>query len=161
MDCEKYISADARYSNFIIMKYVLDTTIFNRILDARFSLAVISDACGFVATKIQLSELKATKDQDRRAQLLSTFSEVDLEIEHASFSLDIPGAGYDEGQWRDGDTAKELHSKLQAIKPKLNNWQDALIAEVAFLGGFGLATADKILAKVARQYGIKVHYVTT
>jgi hypothetical protein len=143
------------------MKYVLDTTIFNRILDGRFSLATLPDACGFVATKIQLSELKATNDPDRRAKLLSTFSDVAPEIEYASFSFDIPGAGLDEGGWREDYHATELRTDLEAMKPKINNWQDALIAEVALCGRYGLATSDRNLAIVAARHGIKVYLVET
>ena len=145
----------------VIMKYVLDTTIFNRILDGRFSLATLPYASGFVATKIQLSELKATNDLDRRAKLLSTFSDVAPEIEHASFSFDTPGAGFDEGCWREDYYATELRTDLDAIKPRINNWQDALIAEVALCGRYCLATADKNLAKVAARHGIRVYLVET
>ncbi len=143
------------------MKYMLDTTVFNRILDGRFSVAVLPDVTGFVATKVQLSELKATNDPDRRAKLLSTFSDVAPDIEHASFSFDIPGAGFDEGCWRAEDHATKLRTELEAMKPKLNNWQDALIAEAALCGGYGLATAAKNLALVAARHGIEVHLVET
>lgn len=142
------------------MKYVLDTNIFNRVLDGRFKLSTLPDACSFVATKIQVRELEAASEP-RRAALLATFAEVAPDLAPAAFSLDIPGAGLDEGEWSSDERVTRLHGALEARKPKLNNWQDALIAGVALKNGYGLATADGNLARVAADFGIKVYHVTT
>lgn len=143
------------------MKYVLDTNIFNRILDNSFDLSSLPSDAIFVATKIQLEELEKTKVKDpiRGEELVATFQSIDPKMLPASFSWGIAGAGWGEGTWSDGKVASELHAALEAIKSRNNNWQDALIAEVAFESGYCLVTADKILAEVAKKYGVTVHYV--
>ena len=79
------------------MKFVLDTNVFNRILDGRFSLSEIPNACGFVASKVQLEELKGTGDSLRRAELVAVFCQTDPEFVPAVFSLGVAGAGFDGG----------------------------------------------------------------
>lgn len=142
------------------MKYVLDTNIFGRVLDGRFDLSTLPNACSFVATKIQVLELEATPGY-RRAKLLNIFTEIAPEPAPAAFSFDIPGAGFGEGEWSCDDRVTKIREALEAIKSKPNNWQDALIAGVALKDGYGLATADKNLAKVASSFGIKVYHVAT
>ena len=143
------------------MKYVLDTNIFNRVADGRFDLASISDACGFVATMVQLRELENTKNPVRRAALLQVFNETSLILSAAAFSFDIPGAGFDEGEWSSDERIKRMRDELESIDPKPNNWHDALIASAALKCGYGLVTSDEPLATVAMRYGIKVCHVTS
>ena len=142
------------------MKYVLDTNVFNRVLDGSFKLSTLTDACSFVATTIQVRELEAAPEP-RRAALLATFAEVAPDLAPAAFSFDIPGAGFDEGEWGSDDRVTKLRGALEALKPKFNNWQDALIAGVALKNGYGLATADGTLARVAANFGIKVYHLAT
>ncbi len=141
------------------MKYVLDTVIFNRVLDGKFSLSSLPEGSAFVATRIQLEELKKTPDLARRCDLLRTFHEIAPELIPASFSFDIKGAGFDEGKWSESDDSIKLRSDLGKIKPKPNNWEDALIAEVALEQKYWLVTADKNLANVARKHGVSVYSV--
>jgi predicted nucleic acid-binding protein len=141
------------------MKFVLDTNVFNRVLDGRFTLSEIPDATGFVASQVQFCELGKTRDPVRRAALLETFHHINAETQPAAFSFDIPGAGWDEGKWTDGQCASSLRSDLEALKPKFNNWHDALIAEVALTNGFGLVTGDRNLEIVATKHGVRVIYV--
>jgi rRNA-processing protein FCF1 len=140
------------------MKYVLDTNIFNRVLDGRFKLFTLPDVCSFVATKIQVRELEAAPEP-RRTELLTTFTKIAPDLAPAAFSLDISGAGFDEGEWSCDDRVTRMREALEAIKSKPNNWQDALIASVALKNGYSLVTADKDLANVAISFGINVHHV--
>ena len=117
------------------MKYVLDTNIFNRVLDGRFELSALPVGSAFVATTVQLEELRKTRDPARRAALIQIFEDVKPELVSPSFALDVAGAGLDEGSFRQSDAAARLHADLEAIKSKFNNWHDALIAEVALLHG--------------------------
>ena len=48
---------------------------------------------------------------------------------------------------------------LDELKQKINNLQDALIAEVALTSGFGLVTGDVLLKQVAERHGISVFFV--
>lgn len=141
------------------MNYVLDTNIFNRVLDLKFLLSELPIGSSFVATQVQLEELRQTSDPERRNALIDTFENIAPELVPPTFALDIAGAGLDQGSFRQSDSATKFHADLEAIKPKFNNWHDALIAEVAILYGCGLVTADRVLATVAKRYGISVHLV--
>lgn len=142
------------------MRYMLDTNIFNRVLDGKFALSALPGS-SFAATKVQLEELKRTSDQVRRTMLLQKFEEIGPDIIPSSFSLGIAGAGFNEGTWSNGDDAQKLHAALEALRSKFNNWHDALIAEAAFIHGCGLVTADGDLAAVAKTHGLTVCHVTT
>jgi len=142
------------------MKYVLDTNIFDRVLDSRFKVSALPDACSFVATKIQIREIGATPEP-RRSMLLATFKDIAPDLSAAAFSFDIPGAGFNEGEWSSDERITKLREALEANKSKPNNWQDALIAGVALKNGYGLVTADKDFAEVSAAYGIKVYHVAT
>lgn len=143
------------------MRYMLDTNIFNRILDGKFALSALPTGSSFVATEVQIEELKCTSNQVRRTKLLEVFEEIAPDIVPASFSLDIAGAGLDQGALSNGDDAQRLRTALEALKPKLNNWHDSLIAEAAFIRGYGLITADRNLATIAKEHGLTVCHVTT
>lgn len=142
------------------MKYVVDTNIFNHLLDGRLTPSALPCASGFVATNVQLRELDGTKNTVRRAALMDTFHHLAPELVHTeSFALDIPGSGFDESKWSDGKLATMLKHSLDALnKSKHNNWHDAIIAEVALVNGYGLVTNDRDLAKVAEQHGIAIIY---
>ena len=144
------------------MKYMLDTNIFNRLLDGRVDISKLPDKYSFLATAIQLHELKATANSTRRAQLLEIFNQVAPEVVLTeSFAFDVPGSGFGEAKWNsdNGQRVTSLKNALDSWKLESNNLQDALIAEVALVNGFGLITADEGLAKIAQQHGIDVQYV--
>lgn len=141
---------------------MLDTNIFNRLLDGKFELSLFPVGSSFWATKVQLEEIKRTSNPVRRADLLQTFEKIAPEIVPASFSLDIAGAGLDEGVLSNkSDKAKGLHNSLEALKQKFNNCHDAIIAEAAFFNSCVLVTADSNLANVAAEHGIVVYPITT
>jgi len=142
------------------VKIVLDTNIFNWLVDDRFDLSALPPGSSLVATLVQLRELEATtKPPGRREKLLVMFEAVAPDIEPAAFSWDVPGAGWGEGAWSSDARITEIREALDARKPKSNNMQDALIAGVALRDGYALATADTILADVAERFGIRVHSV--
>jgi predicted nucleic acid-binding protein len=143
------------------MKYLLDTNIFNRVLDDKFSLSTLPAGSSFFATKVQLEELRKTPDPIRRAALIKAFNDIAPELLSPAFAFDIAGAGLDEGSFRQDDRAAKLHADLEKIKSKFNNWHDALIAEVALLHGYILITTDRTLARVAERHGLSVHLVAT
>jgi hypothetical protein len=76
------------------MKYVLDTNIFNCLLDGRLSLSALPGDGEFIVTNVQLRELEATSDLVRRTQLLRVFNQVAaVRVLTESFAYDIPGSG--------------------------------------------------------------------
>lgn len=143
------------------MKYVLDTNIFNRVLDGRFSLSSLPKDSHFLASDVQLEELKKTPDPIRRSALVSTFQEIGPELVPASFSWNVAGAGWGQGEWSNSDAAKNLRNDLESRKSRFNNCHDALIAEIALKHNCILATTDKNLSEVAELHGIKTHHVAT
>ncbi|MEN3111150.1 type II toxin-antitoxin system VapC family toxin [Uliginosibacterium paludis] len=144
--------------NVISMKYMLDTNIFNLLLDGRFSLSFLSEVNGVFATPIQMEELSKTSDAERRNELLRIFEDVSPHVFSPSFSWDVPGAGWDDGEWSEHNDASQLWVALESNKSKLNNWEDALIAEAAMSADCCLVTADRLLAEVASRHGISTQY---
>jgi hypothetical protein len=56
--------------------YMFDTNIFNRILDGAVEISRFRGKTHFYATHVQLDELKATSNAQRRQELLAVFEEV-------------------------------------------------------------------------------------
>lgn len=141
------------------MKYVLDTNVFNRLLDGLFGLDKLPEGAKFVATHLQIDEIKNTKNLSRRDSLLDVFAAVGPEmVPTESFVWEV--SAWDQCKWSD----EKNYAQLDAIKADLdalndnkdNNWQDALIAEVALINEFTLITDDRHLSQVARKHGIAV-----
>lgn len=140
------------------MKCVVDTNIFNRLVDGSLSTDDLPADAELVATHIQIDELNRTRDEERRAKLFLRFATtVDSLVPTESFVLGI--SRLDHGKLSDGTRYERLKTELDAKnKGKANNAQDALIAEVAIVNRFTLLTADKDLAKVTEMHGGSVRH---
>jgi predicted nucleic acid-binding protein len=141
----------------LAMKFMLDTNVFNRLLDRKLQLWAPADSCTFVATPVQIREIEATPDGQRRADLLAMFEAVSPVVEATALAFDVGGAGSDEGTWSDEIRIEALLQELDGRRKKSNNLQDALIAAVVMSAGYVLMTADRDLADVAEKFGIVVH----
>ena len=144
------------------MSYVVDTNIFNKLVDGTINVADLPSDDAFVATHVQIDEINNTNDSERRARLFLMFAEVRPEIVPTeSFVLDV--SRLDHGKLSDGVLFDKLKQELDALnKSKSNNAQDVLIAEVAIVNGFTLLTSDWHLAEVVEKQGGKVvHFKTT
>lgn len=140
--------------------YILDTCIFNRLADEKIHLSDISTDGTFVATHIQLDELRATPMgfQNRRDQLIAAFNGVRPHlVPTQSFCFDV--SRFDSAKWSDGQLFNSLKARLDTKKKKANNTQDALIAEVAIVQKITLVTSDNDLAEAAREHGAKVVWI--
>ena len=132
--------------------YMFDTNIFNEILDQSIDLTSIEDASYYV-THVQLNEIQATKNEERRNQLLKTFHEVDKE------AIATESAVYGISEWGNAKWGS-AHGLYQPIvdrlgelnKKKKNNTQDALIAETAIINNQILVTNDTDLQAVAGEF---------
>lgn len=143
-----------------IKQYILDTCIFNWLLDGRILIEDLPSDGVFVATSVQRAELRATRSDVRRTALLAKFEEIGPElVPPESFMFDVDGAGFDEARWSDGKTYHHLKTALDRIHDVPSNVQDALIAEVALKHGMALVTADQNLRSVAEQFGIVVDFL--
>ncbi len=141
------------------MAYVLDTCIFNKLVDGAIDLGDLPSDGEYLATHVQIDEINATKDAERRARLLLKFAEVRPRlVPTESFVLGVSRLG--QGRLGDGASFHTLRKELNTRnKSKPNNTQDVLTAEVALQNGFTLLTSDQHLAEVIAKYGGKVVYL--
>jgi len=140
------------------MKYVVDTSVINKLVDGLIQPEDLPDDGEFVASHIQIDELNRTSDEDRRAKLFLKFARtIDELVPTESFVLGVSRLG--EGKLGDGAAYSSVKSQLDALNGgKANNSMDALIAEVAIRNGFTLLTADYHLKQVSEAYGAKVRH---
>lgn len=138
------------------MAYVVDTNIFNKLIDGRVGIDELPSDAPYIATHVQIDELNNTKDSERRARLFLIFAEMRPQlVPTESAAWDV--SRWDQAKWSDGALFEKIKQDLDTLnKSKANNVHDALIAEVAIANGFTLLTADHDLAKVSQDIGGKV-----
>jgi hypothetical protein len=85
---------------------MLDTNIFNRVVEEKLYASTL-DGCRVFATPVQVRELSATTNADKRKRLLSAFET--LEPKEV-----IPSAVWDDGNWDHATFSSEdgLYEKL-------------------------------------------------
>ena len=133
------------------MSFLVDTNIFNKLLDGTILLESLPTGCPYVATHIQIDEINNTSNAGRRAQLFLMFAKVSPKIiPTESFVFDISRWG--ECKWSDGVLHNKLKRELDSLNnSKANNTNDVLIAEVAIVSNYTLITADKHLADLVKD----------
>ncbi len=141
------------------MSYVVDTNIFNKLVDGVFRIEDLPSDGPYLATHVQVDELNNTKDAERRARLFLMFAEVRPQVVPTeSFVWDV--SRWDHGKWSDGILYEKLKQKLDDLnKSKANNARDILIAEVAIANEHTLLTADRDLATIVKEQGGKVIFL--
>jgi len=135
---------------------ILDTNIFNRLLDGKLSVHDLPVG-RYIVTHIQRDELNNTPDAVRRADLQIQFDAlVDEVAPTESAVLDV---------WRlnaanlgDGIIYERIRAALDAAEPQRvpANTSDALIGETAIIKGYVLLTTDTTFANVVQSLGGKV-----
>ncbi len=135
------------------MKYMLDTNIFNVLLDGKIDLDKFPKDAEFIATAIQIQEIKNTKNLDRREKLIDKFNEIGTNrIPTTSAVWNITAWG--EGCYGEGKLYKNILDTInKKNKHRINNYADALIAETSIINEAILVTADNDLAQVVNHYG--------
>ncbi len=140
-------------------KYMLDTNVFNWLVQGDLSMDELPWNGMFVATPVQRAELKATRNEDKRKALLKKFSEVVDRVSSVPLAFDVPGAGFDQGAFADSKLAEltaAIRCDLDRTGKKANNIQDALIAATAIANGLTLVTGDNALKKAVEANGGRV-----
>jgi predicted nucleic acid-binding protein len=125
---------------------MLDTNIFNKVLDGQVCIDIFSKSSIYV-THIQHDELKATNNVLRRKQLLGIFHLIEkkkIDTESAVFDV----SRFDEAKFSDDSLYEQIKKELDAVKKKPNNIQDALIAETSIKNNLILITTDGILQEI-------------
>lgn len=142
------------------MKYVLDTSLINKLVDGTVGADELPTDGPFVGSHIQLDELRRTTSEQRRMQLLDKFLEIiDETLSTESFALDK--SRLDKARPGEGDSYLAIKRELDFLNGgKENNSEDALIADVALRNGFVLLTAGFHLYQVAYNHGVGVIYWT-
>ena len=141
------------------MKYMVDTNIFNWLIDGTLSTENFPKDTHFVATHIQHDELNKTRDPGRRRQLRDRFETlVDSTVPTESTVLGTSRLG--SCKLGSGALCNQLKESLDSLNnKKRNNSEDALIAEAAIANGHTLITADEHLRIVAERYGCAVAHL--
>lgn len=144
-------------------KYMLDTNLFDRVLDGKISIAS-NVPHHLLATGVQRAELRACPILERLQKLLAVFDEIVPSVTlAASFAFDIEGAGFDEAYFNDGsgnyermlDRLRELDANKGkgTGKDRLGPERDILIAETAITNHATLVTDDGNLRQVVSEFG--------
>lgn len=136
---------------------MLDTTVFNAVLEGRMSLAPLAGS-QLLVIGVQAAELRATKNLRKRAELLAVYEEIHaVTVPASSFAFDIEGAGFDQAYWNDGSGQfQKMLARLQELDGKKdfsNQVRDILIAETAMKNGATLLSGDVALRKVISEFG--------
>lgn len=133
------------------MKYMLDTNIFNALLDGVIEIKDLPPNAEFVVTAMQLQEINKTKNEERRALLLKQFHEIAPDRVPTSSSLwNVTSWG--EGCYGESKIFREILELLNLKNnSKKNNYVDALIAETALTMNVTLITSDRDLVSIVSE----------
>ena len=139
------------------MGYMLDTNIFNRLVDGRLAIRDLPSDDEFYATSIQIQELNQTKDVVLRTTLNQKFAELGPTQDQIKTTL-WDFAGWGEGGWSAiGEYFDKIKAELDLSNgKKKSNTADALIGEVSLANNHTLITTDKDLAAAVEGHGGKV-----
>jgi rRNA-processing protein FCF1 len=133
---------------------MLDTNIFNRLVEGRLAIGDLPSDDEFFATSIQIQELNATKDGAYRAILIAKFAEMGPKLDQVKTTL-WGFASWGEGSWGGvGDYFGKIKDEMDLLnKNKDSNSADALIGEASISNHHILITTDKHLAEVVERHG--------
>lgn len=130
---------------------MVDTCIFNWLVDGKISIDELPKDCRFVITHIQNDEILKTKDAERKERLLGIMQKISDELVCTeTFITNV--SRLNQAKLGKGSYTK-LKVELDAQKKKANNIQDILIAETAFENSYLLLTSDRDLAAVMQRNG--------
>ena len=133
-----------------MQEYMLDTNIFNRILDDNLDLEKFNKPHKpLFATHVQKDEINKTPDVNRRNNLLSIFEIADDSIPTESALWGQSKWG--KAKWAADDLVEQILKELNKKKRKKNNPKDALIADTAIKNNYILVTEDGDLYDVVTE----------
>lgn len=139
-----------------MINYMLDTNIYDYILDNEIDFSIIKRKGNLFITNVQLSEIKNITNTERRNSLLNLIKRLNpskLNLESGIWLDDLYWD--DEQPWLDevNENCNFLLGNSQKKKP----WKDALIGEVSKNKDLILVTNDNNFKNRANLNGIKVN----
>ena len=149
------------------MNFLLDTNVFDFILDNSIEVGKLMTIGDFYTTNVQYSELKNISNDARRDELLKIYSDLQQTKVNLESGIWIDDLYWDDEQiWVDdiGQTAQDF-TESKHKKP----WKDALIGEIAKNKELILVTNDINFRNKAKSLDIesispeefKIQYLTT
>lgn len=135
-----------------MLLYLLDSNIFDYILQASIPIDRIKQKGNIYITKVQLSEIKNTPDINKRNNLLNIIEKLNPNI-----LLLESGIWLDSLYWDDSETWNEnINNLFVEILGNSEEYGDALIGEVAKVNKLILVTNDKRFTQRASKVSIQV-----
>lgn len=143
------------------MQYVVDTNIINWLIDGKIDRSTMPGDGKFVSTQIQIDEINRTSDEERRARLFLTLASSLSGLLQTETT--VTGVSrFNFSKLGNGMIYTSIKNQLDAMNGgNPSNIRDALIAEVSIVNSHTLLTADRDLAKVAKDHGGMVRLFTT
>ena len=93
------------------MSFVVDTNIFNKLVDGTIHPEDMPTGCSYIATHIQVDEISNTNDSERRARLFLMFATISPQIVPTeSFVFGVSRLGH--GKLSDGVLYNKLKQDL-------------------------------------------------
>jgi rRNA-processing protein FCF1 len=141
-----------------MQRYLLDSNVFDAILDQGIAIEQLQRCGRFAVTRVQKSELKNTPDKERRGKLLQIMESLELEKIPLDSGIWLDDLHWDDDQpWRDDlGPDCEHFTKGKTNKP----WKDALIGEAAKHHDLILVSNDGPFLKKASMAGIPTMALT-
>ena len=135
--------------------YMLDTTVFNDVLDGKIPLSKL-EGRQIIVTHIQRDQIRKTTCDSRRNALLKIFEDLRPHQKPTSsgvVGISVVGASF-VGTHPDGLFARLLAElSRRDNRERKNHRTDVLIAEAAMRNGCTLITADRNLREAVTQLG--------
>jgi predicted nucleic acid-binding protein len=134
--------------------FLLDTNIFNRLVDDNVDPAALRGKGRIYVTHVQRDELVATRRKERAAALLAMFDATEqAKIPTSAAAWDV--SKWDEAEWGDanGMFGPMMASLAGRNGGKPNNRQDVLLAVTAHAHQLTLVSRDKDLRAVMIEHG--------
>jgi hypothetical protein len=138
----------------LLKRYVLDTNIFNRVVEGKLAITDLPSDGVFCASEVQINEIGKTKDHVKRTQLEETFQKIGPQISERKTTLWGNG-GWGTGTWNmEGKYFDTILKELRNLHPKKSSdVEDALIGEISITENCVLISTDKDLIAVVKQLG--------
>lgn len=134
--------------------YMLDTNVFNHMVEGKISVVVLERYRPLYLTHIQRDEIAKCKDELKKAAMLDLISELGIKVlPTSSFAAGISRCG--QAQVGSGQISREILTalKLRSKRKSHAHLLDGLIGEAAIVRGLVLVTNDKDLRSIVAGLG--------